>query len=138
MTASATATEPLLRVEGVVAGFGATTVLHGVSFDVADGEVSGVFGLNGAGKSVTMKVLAGIVPLREGVIRFQGTDISSLSAEESVRTRQPRRAGRQCGEVGRGVRGPNSAVPILTSVAPCSIASCASWASRTLTSRRHA
>ena len=84
MTASATATEPLLRVEGVVAGFGATTVLHGVSFDVSDGEVSGVFGLNGAGKSVTMKVLAGIVPLREGVIRFQGTDISSLSAEERV------------------------------------------------------
>jgi branched-chain amino acid transport system ATP-binding protein len=76
--------ELLLETEGVVAGFGATTVLHGINLQVHPGEVAGVFGLNGAGKSVTMKVLAGIVPVRQGVIRYRGDDITNVSPEERV------------------------------------------------------
>src|SRR5262249_47248868 len=75
---------PLLSVDGVIAGFGATTVLHGLSFDVAPGEIAGVFGLNGAGKSVSMKVLAGVVPARRGTITFAGRDVTRLPAEERV------------------------------------------------------
>jgi branched-chain amino acid transport system ATP-binding protein len=75
----------VLRVDGVTAGFGVTTVLHGVDLEVADGEVAGVFGLNGAGKSVTMKVLAGIVPARSGTITFFGRDVTAASPEERVR-----------------------------------------------------
>ena len=82
-----TSGQPLLEVDGLVAGFGATTVLHGVSFTVARGEVAGVFGLNGAGKSVTMKVIAGIVPAREGSIRLGGEDITALRAEARVAKR---------------------------------------------------
>lgn len=76
--------EPLLSVRDVTAGFGPTTVLHGISFDVFPGEVCGIFGLNGAGKSVTMSVLAGVVPARSGHIVFDGQDVTQLSAEKRV------------------------------------------------------
>ena len=75
---------PLLKVEGIRAGFGSTTVLHGVDFGVNQGEIAGVFGLNGAGKSVTMKVLAGLVPAWSGKITFDGTDITKLTPEKRV------------------------------------------------------
>jgi branched-chain amino acid transport system ATP-binding protein len=76
--------DALLAVDSVVAGFGSTTILHGLSFSVAKGEIAGIFGLNGAGKSVSMKVLAGVVPVRTGTITFDGRDITSLAAEERV------------------------------------------------------
>ncbi|GAC1442070.1 MAG: ABC transporter ATP-binding protein [Mycobacteriales bacterium] len=76
--------ESLLEVRDITAGFGAVTVLHGVTFDVPTGSIAGVFGLNGAGKSVTMKCLAGMVPIRSGSIWFNGEDISKLSPEKRV------------------------------------------------------
>ena len=76
--------ELLLQVEGITAGFGSTTVLHGVSLDVPKGSIAGIFGLNGAGKSVTMKVLAGVVPARSGRISFAGRDITTMEAEARV------------------------------------------------------
>ncbi|MCA1713242.1 MAG: ABC transporter ATP-binding protein [Actinobacteria bacterium] len=77
-------TEPLLQVQDVTAGFGATTVLHGVSFDVPEGSIAGIFGLNGAGKSVTMKTLGGSVPARSGSVVFRGQDVTKLSPEKRV------------------------------------------------------
>ena len=74
----------MLQLEDVTAGFGAVTVLHGVTLSVEPGEIAGVFGLNGAGKSVTMKTIAGIVPARTGRIVFDGVDITRASAEERV------------------------------------------------------
>ena len=74
----------LLEVRDITAGFGATTVLHGVSFDVPEGSIAGIFGLNGAGKSVTMKCLAGVVPVRTGEVIFNGEDITRLSPEKRV------------------------------------------------------
>lgn len=74
----------LLEATGLVAGFGANTVLHGVGFRVHEGEIAAILGLNGAGKSVTMKVVGGIVPLREGTLELDGRNISALSAEERV------------------------------------------------------
>ena len=76
--------DTLLEVSDVVAGFGATTVLHRLSLSVRAGEVSGVFGLNGAGKSVTMKVLAGVVPVRSGRIIYAGRDITAMAPEARV------------------------------------------------------
>ena len=77
--------DTLLDVRDVRAGFGSTTVLHGISFSVLPGEIAGIFGLNGAGKSVLMKVLAGVVPLRAGSVTFDGEDISRLTPERRVR-----------------------------------------------------
>jgi branched-chain amino acid transport system ATP-binding protein len=76
--------EPLLSISGIEAGFGANVVLHGVDLTVAEGTSVGLFGLNGAGKSVTMKVIAGLVPARAGVVTLRGRDITSASPEERV------------------------------------------------------
>lgn len=74
----------LLEARGLVAGFGSHTVLHGVDLIVNEGEFAGIFGLNGAGKSVTLKVLGGLVDAWEGTITLRGDDITRTSAEERV------------------------------------------------------
>jgi len=74
----------MLELAGVRAGFGSTTVLHGVDLSLAPGEIAGVFGLNGAGKSVTMRVIAGIVPARSGLVSFDGQDVTRMQAEDRV------------------------------------------------------
>jgi branched-chain amino acid transport system ATP-binding protein len=81
MNASA---QPLLAAHALRAGFGAQTVLHGVDLDVPPGQVTGIFGLNGAGKSVLLKVIAGVVPARAGVITLDGTEIQRLGPERRV------------------------------------------------------
>lgn len=75
---------PLLSATGLRAGFGAQTVLHGVDLGVPTGRVTGIFGLNGAGKSVLLKVIAGLVPARSGVITFAGEQIQRLGPERRV------------------------------------------------------
>ena len=73
-----------LTARGVVAGFGDHVVLHGVDLSVAPGEALGIFGLNGAGKSVTMKVLAGLVGARAGSVHLEDRDITRMDAEDRV------------------------------------------------------
>ena len=74
----------LLRVEGLTAGFGSNQVLHGVDLEVRRGEIAGLFGLNGAGKSVTMKTIAGLVPAWGGRVTFDGIDVTNVSPERRV------------------------------------------------------
>jgi branched-chain amino acid transport system ATP-binding protein len=74
----------MLQLTGVTAGFGPVTVLHGIDLEVPEGSIAGVFGLNGAGKSVTMKTIAGVVPARTGSIVFDGQDVTRLSPEKRV------------------------------------------------------
>lgn len=77
-------TEPLLVLDSVATGFGGNTVLHGVDLAVPRGGVSGILGLNGAGKSVTMKVVAGLQPAWEGRVIFDGVDVTELGPEDRV------------------------------------------------------
>ena len=79
-----TATRTLLRLSALRAGFGAQTIIHGVDLDVPEGSVTGIFGLNGAGKSVLLKVIAGIVPAWSGSIALADTDITALPPEVRV------------------------------------------------------
>lgn len=74
----------MLELQQVTAGFGPVTVLHGVDLVVPEGSIAGVFGLNGAGKSVTMKTIAGLVPARSGRVLFEGEDVTRLSPEKRV------------------------------------------------------
>ncbi|HVF52570.1 MAG TPA: ABC transporter ATP-binding protein [Actinomycetota bacterium] len=74
----------LLELDNVRAGFGANTVLHGCSYHVDEGEIAAVLGLNGAGKSVSLKVAAGLIPAWSGKIVFAGEDATSMSVEERV------------------------------------------------------
>jgi branched-chain amino acid transport system ATP-binding protein len=74
----------MLELRGVKAGFGHNLVLHGVDLTVPAGATVGIFGLNGAGKSVTMKVIAGLVAGRAGVVRLGSVDITANTPEERV------------------------------------------------------
>jgi branched-chain amino acid transport system ATP-binding protein len=74
----------LLEAKGLVAGFGSHTVLHGIDLSVDEGTCAGIFGLNGAGKSVTLKVLAGLLDAWDGSVTFDGADITRLGAEDRV------------------------------------------------------
>lgn len=74
----------LLEMSAIKAGFGPTTVLHGVDLKVEADQLCAVLGLNGTGKSVTMKVAGGLVPARAGSVFFDGEDITQLSVEDRV------------------------------------------------------
>lgn len=65
----------ILNVEGLTAGYGPTTVLRGVSFAVAEGEVVCVMGRNGAGKTTLLKALMGVLPMT-GTVHLQGVDVT--------------------------------------------------------------
>ena len=76
--------EALLEVDGLVGGYDATQVLHGLSLQVRAGSATALLGGNGAGKTTLMKTLAGLLPVREGRVRFQGEDIGARPANERV------------------------------------------------------
>lgn len=69
----------LLEVRGLRAGYGKVPILHGIDLDVAEGEILGVLGHNGVGKTTLLKTLMGIVPATGGTMRFDGEDLSRLS-----------------------------------------------------------
>ncbi len=68
----------MLEVRGLNAWYGESHVLHGVDFDVPEGEVVTLLGRNGAGKTTTMKSIMGLVPRRQGSIRFRGRETIGL------------------------------------------------------------
>ena len=69
----------LLDACGVVAGYGETEILHGVSITVGMGEVVTIIGPNGCGKSTLMKAIVGLIRMRSGSIMFRGEDISGMN-----------------------------------------------------------
>ncbi len=75
-------TEPLLTMEGVVAGYGGGDVLRGVTFDVPEGEITCVVGPNGAGKSTVMKAISGLLKPRLGTITLRGEKLVGKSPRQ--------------------------------------------------------
>ena len=69
------ATEPLLDVHDLRAGYGETEVLRGVDLTVGPGEIVAVLGSNGVGKSTLNRTISGIVRARAGAIRFDGAAV---------------------------------------------------------------
>ena len=76
----------LLEASDLVAGYGETEILHGVSITVSEGEVITIIGPNGCGKSTLMKAIVGLLRIRTGSVTFRGADISALPPEQIVRT----------------------------------------------------
>jgi D-xylose transport system ATP-binding protein len=68
--------EPLLSVQGIRKRYGAVQALQNVSIDVHPGEVVALVGDNGAGKSTTIKMIAGVTQPDEGQIYFEGKPVS--------------------------------------------------------------
>ena len=83
--APAVAAAPLLAVRGLQAWYGESHILHGVDFDVAQGEVVTLLGRNGAGKTTTLRAIMGIVPRREGSIVFEGEETVRLASNRIAR-----------------------------------------------------
>lgn len=77
----------LLEASDIVAGYGQTEILHGVSVTVDAGEMVTIIGPNGCGKSTLMKAIVGLVRAWSGSVKFQGVEISSYPPERIVRTR---------------------------------------------------
>ena len=75
----------LLAVKALRAGYGRVPVLHGVDFEVAEGEIVGVLGHNGMGKTTLLKTIMGIVPAAGGVIDYAGLDLTRAKASERAR-----------------------------------------------------
>ncbi len=67
----------LLRFDDVVAGYGAETILHGLSFSVPRGTITTVIGPNGAGKSTAFKAAFGMLPVRSGRVFYDGQEITN-------------------------------------------------------------
>jgi branched-chain amino acid transport system ATP-binding protein len=74
----------LLEVEAVRAGYGPTSVLHGISLSVPEGEVVSLLGANGAGKTTTLRAITGGVRWT-GDIRFCGRSLRRMHTEDIVR-----------------------------------------------------
>jgi branched-chain amino acid transport system ATP-binding protein len=75
----------MLELTGIRAGYTAQEVLHGLSFPVPPEQIVAVVGVNGAGKSTTLKVISGLLAAREGTVSVDGRRLSGGSAGEAVR-----------------------------------------------------
>jgi len=76
---------PLLAIKDLQAWYGESHILHGVNFDVHEGEVVTLLGRNGAGKTTTLKSIMGIVGHRAGSVRFEGQDLIARPSEQIAR-----------------------------------------------------
>jgi branched-chain amino acid transport system ATP-binding protein len=77
--------DAMLAVDSLSAWYGAAQILYDLSFDVRRGEVVGLMGRNGAGKTTTLKAVMGLIAERQGRVRFNGGDISTLKPFEIAR-----------------------------------------------------
>ncbi|MDY0088208.1 MAG: ABC transporter ATP-binding protein [Coriobacteriia bacterium] len=71
----------MLKVENLFASYGAIRALHGVSLEVAEGEMIALLGVNGAGKSTTLKSIAGVLRPVKASVTFLGEEISNRKPE---------------------------------------------------------
>ncbi len=67
---------PTLQLEGVTAGYGATTVLRDINLEVPPSSVVALLGPNGAGKTTLLRAACGIIPVRSGKISMDGEDVT--------------------------------------------------------------
>jgi branched-chain amino acid transport system ATP-binding protein len=75
----------LLSVENLAVSYGNIKALHGISFEVGEGEIVCIIGANGAGKSTTLRAISRLIPAEPGsVIRFAGENLLSYPADKIV------------------------------------------------------
>jgi branched-chain amino acid transport system ATP-binding protein len=75
---------PLLRVEGLVKAFGGFLALNGIAFHVSAGEVLGLVGPNGSGKTTCINVISGLYPPTSGQVILDGEDVGGLRSHQLV------------------------------------------------------
>lgn len=75
----------ILSLEHVNAGYDEIKVLKDISFDLNDGEILGVLGRNGMGKSTLIKTIAGLIKPYNGTINFEGQNITKFETYEKAK-----------------------------------------------------
>jgi branched-chain amino acid transport system ATP-binding protein len=75
----------LLSVKDLHGWYGESHILHGMTFDVTEGEVATLLGRNGVGKTTTMRAIMGILAQRRGSVRFRGQETVGLSSNAIAR-----------------------------------------------------
>jgi branched-chain amino acid transport system ATP-binding protein len=76
---------PILELRDIRAGYGPIEVVHGVSLEVAAGSVMALLGPNGGGKTTLLNVCAGTLTPSGGEVRFEGTVVTKMSADDRAR-----------------------------------------------------
>jgi len=76
---------PVVVVKGLFRYFGAFAAVKNISFSVRKGEIFGLLGANGAGKSTTFRMLCGLLPSSSGTLRVAGVDLRTATAEARAR-----------------------------------------------------
>jgi branched-chain amino acid transport system ATP-binding protein len=74
----------VLRLTGITSGYGAKTVISGVSFALEPGQILAFLGHNGAGKTTTLRTVMGLLQPKEGEVVFDGRPINRLGVAERV------------------------------------------------------
>jgi branched-chain amino acid transport system ATP-binding protein len=85
MSTNGTTAPPLVQVEDLHTYYGKSHILHGVSLTVAPGEVVGLLGRNGVGKSTTLKTIMGLINPSQGSIQLNGQSIGGMAAHKLAR-----------------------------------------------------
>jgi len=80
----------LLSVQELWVSYGNIKAIHGISFDVHEGEIVTLIGANGAGKSSTLRAISGLIPYT-GKILYKGQELRKISADKIVGMGLPRR-----------------------------------------------
>ncbi|HET7011602.1 MAG TPA: ABC transporter ATP-binding protein [Anaerolineales bacterium] len=75
----------MLRIDGLVSGYGKVVALHGVSLEVETGEIVAIIGSNGAGKTTLLNTLTGLMRASAGKVSFGDQDITNTPAHRIVR-----------------------------------------------------
>jgi branched-chain amino acid transport system ATP-binding protein len=75
----------LLEVSGLEVGYGGIRAVKGIDLEVREGELVCLIGANGAGKSTTLRAICGLLPAREGSVRYDGADIAGTAVHELPR-----------------------------------------------------
>ena len=84
VNAAATAREPVIRVRSLIKRFGAQTIYNGLDLDVLSGEVLGIVGASGQGKSVLLRCIMGLEPTQGGTIEIFGRDTAAATQTERI------------------------------------------------------
>ncbi|GBF35282.1 branched-chain amino acid transport ATP-binding protein LivF [Desulfocucumis palustris] len=71
-----------LSVKGLKVAYGNIEAVHGVSFEVNEGEIVTLIGANGAGKSTILRAVSGMIPVKEGTVILNGTEITSWPSHQ--------------------------------------------------------
>ena len=78
---------PLLKVSGLCKNFGGVQAINDLNFEIAEGELLGMIGPNGSGKTTAVNLITGFVKPTEGEIRYRGKNITGWPPYKIVRIR---------------------------------------------------